>query len=60
MGGLRRRVRERDGLVERDTRFIDATELMQPRTPRAEEVEIALQLFTERPVRATSRRPPRG
>src|SRR3954464_12657678 len=48
MRGLRRRVSERDRFVERDTRFVRAAELVQPRAFRAEEMKVTLQLVAER------------
>src|SRR5688572_503248 len=44
---LRRRVRQRYRLVERDARFVGAAQLVQPRTFRAEEMEVTLQLVVE-------------
>src|SRR5918995_7487851 len=48
MCSLRRCMRQRDGLVERDARFVGAAELVQPRAFRAEEVEVTLQLVAQR------------
>src|SRR5687768_10364071 len=45
---LCRRVGQRDRLVEGDTRFVGAAQLVQPRTFRAEEVEITLQFVAKR------------